>query len=112
MAEPSPPERDQTEHAAPPASTGLLGQFGAVWTLLSRLPWPFAVATDLGAIGRSAWAFPIMGALLGGIAGGAYWLTREIGVPALVAAAITLALLAFATGALHEDGLADTADGF
>ena len=62
--------------------------------------------------GRGAWAFPIMGALLGGIAGGAYWLTRELGVPAFVAAALAVALLAFATGALHEDGLADTADGF
>lgn len=108
MPETPPTERTGTD----PDSAGLLGQFGAAWTLLSRFPWPFAVPADLGAIGRGAWAFPILGALLGGIAGGAYWLTREIGVPPLVAAAIAFALLAFATGALHEDGLADTADGF
>jgi len=90
----------------------LLGQFGAAWTLLSRLPWPFAVPRDLAAIGRGAWAFPILGALLGALAGGTYWLGREIGLPALVAAALAVGFLALATGALHEDGLADTADGF
>lgn len=96
----------------PPQSAGPFGQFGAAWTLLSRLPWPFAVPRDLAAIGRGVWAFPIVGAVLGALGGGAYWLGREIGLPALVAATLAIALLAFATGALHEDGLADTADGF
>lgn len=104
MNEPAAP---QPERAA-----GLLGQFAAAWTLLSRLPWPFAVPRDMGAIGRGVWAFPIMGALLGALGGGAYWLAREIGLPAFVAATLAIGFLAFATGALHEDGLADTADGF
>ena len=93
-------------------AASLAGQFAAAWTLLSRLPWPFAVPHDLGAVGRGVWAFPIVGALLGAIGGGAYWLGREIGLPSLVAAALALGLLALATGGLHEDGLADTADGF
>ncbi len=92
-------------------AAGFAGQFGAAWTLLSRLPWPFEVPRDLGAIGRGVWAFPIVGALLGTLAGGVYWLGREIGLPALVAAALAVGFLALATGALHEDGLADTADG-
>ena len=102
------------EPAAPPAerAAGPLGQFAAAWTLLSRLPGPFAVPRDMGAIGRGVWAFPIVGALLGALGGGAYWLGREIGLPALAAAVIAIGLLALATGALHEDGLADTADGF
>jgi adenosylcobinamide-GDP ribazoletransferase len=33
-------------------------------------------------------------------------------MPGLVAAGLVLAAFAFVTGALHEDGLADTADGF
>lgn len=103
----NPPAAPPTERAAGP-----LGQFAAAWTLLSRLPWPFAVPRDPGAIGRGVWAFPIVGALLGGLGGGAYWLGREAGLPALVAAALAIGFLAFATGALHEDGLADTADGF
>jgi adenosylcobinamide-GDP ribazoletransferase len=93
-------------------SAGLLGQFGTAWTLLSRLPWPFGIPRDLSAIGRGVWAFPIVGAMLGALGGGVYWLGREIGLPALVAATLAVAFLAFATGALHEDGLADTADGF
>lgn len=103
----NPPAAPPTERAADP-----LGQFAAAWTLLSRLPWPFAVPRDPGAIGRGVWAFPIVGALLGGLGGGAYWLGREAGLPALVAAALAIGFLAFATGAMHEDGLADTADGF
>ena len=103
MNDPSP----QAERVAGP-----LGQFAAAWTLLSRLPWPFAVPRDLGAIGRGVWAFPVVGAVLGALGGGAYWLGRELGLPALVAAAIAIGLLALATGALHEDGVADTADGF
>lgn len=93
-------------------AAGLLGQFAAAWTLLSRLPWPFAVPRDLGAIGRGVWAFPIVGAVLGALGGGAYWLGREIGLPALVAAVLAVGLLVLVTGGLHEDGLADTADGF
>ncbi|HEY7610964.1 MAG TPA: adenosylcobinamide-GDP ribazoletransferase [Alphaproteobacteria bacterium] len=102
---------EQDPPRAVPAA-GPLGQFAAAWTLLSRLPWPFAVPRELGAIGRGVWAFPIMGALLGALGGGVYWLGRELGLPALVAAALAIGFLAFATGGLHEDGLADTADGF
>jgi adenosylcobinamide-GDP ribazoletransferase len=93
----------------PPA---LLHQFGAAWTLLTRLPWPLAGAFELAAVGRGVWAFPLIGAILGTLAGGIYWLAREGGLPALVAAALAIGFLALASGALHEDGLADTADGF
>ncbi|MGH7005460.1 MAG: adenosylcobinamide-GDP ribazoletransferase, partial [Alphaproteobacteria bacterium] len=94
------------------AAGGLLGQFGAAWMLLSRLPWPFPVPRDPSAIGRGVWAFPILGAILGALGGGVFWLGREIGVPSVVAATIAIGFLALVTGALHEDGLADTADGF
>lgn len=64
-----------------------------------------------GAIARATWALPVAG-LLVGLAGafvykGAMWfgLTPS---PAALLALVTTALI---TGALHEDGLADTADG-
>src|SRR5208337_4727067 len=37
---------------------------------------------------------------------------EALGLPPFVAAALAVAALAAATGALHEDGLADVADGF
>jgi adenosylcobinamide-GDP ribazoletransferase len=95
-----------------PRRAGPLGQFGAAWTLLTRLPWPFAVPADMAAIGRGAWAFPLVGAILGALVGGAYWLASRLGVPPLAAAGLAIGLSALLTGALHEDGLADTADGF
>jgi adenosylcobinamide-GDP ribazoletransferase len=104
MNEPAPPR-------AEPAA-GPLGQFAAAWTLLSRLPWPFAVPRDMGAIGRGVWAFPVVGAVLGALGGGAYWLGREIGLPAFIAAVLAIGVIVLVTGGLHEDGLADTADGF
>jgi adenosylcobinamide-GDP ribazoletransferase len=56
-----------------------------------------------------AW-FPAVGALIGAIAGGVrYGLDSPLGpLPASVLAAATLVAL---TGALHQDGLADCADG-
>lgn len=83
---------------------------GAVM-LLTRLPagWISAVPSDFS---RSVWAFPIVGAGVGGLGGGAYWVFALIGLPTAVGAVWTLGLLLLLTGALHEDGLADTADGF
>lgn len=65
-----------------------------------------------GVIGRAARAFPFVGLVIGLIAGLAYALFAAIGLPDVVAGIIALAVGALLTGALHEDGLADTADGF
>jgi adenosylcobinamide-GDP ribazoletransferase len=93
------------------AAPGLAGQFLAAWHLLTRLPLPLTPPAEAAAIGRGAWAFPLIGAAIGAIGGGALWLAAWIGLPALAAAALALGAMALATGALHEDGLADTADG-
>ena len=84
---------------------------GDLWSalaLLTRLPVP-----DHAPRGASAgWAWPIVGAVVGGIAALVISVAVFIGIPAGVAAALALATTAMVTGALHEDGLADTADGF
>lgn len=76
--------------------------------LLTRLP----VRGDMGRGAAAAWAFPLAGLVVGGLAAFAVWLALAMGVPVAVAAGIGLAAQALLTGAMHEDGLADTCDGF
>lgn len=79
----------------------------SAFALLSRLPLPNHQGSGAG----SAWAWPLVGAVLGAlgatVASAALWL----GVTPGVTAALVLALGAMLTGGLHEDGLSDTADG-
>ncbi len=77
-------------------------------SLLSRLPLP-AISHDRGA--RAAWAYPLAGMVIGAIAalGGA--LAQGLGLPLPLVALVALGLSVICTGALHEDGLADSADG-
>ena len=78
---------------------------------LTRLPirWSGEMPPDLAA--RSLRAGPVVGAAIGLIAGALFVLLAWIGVPALAAALIAVASQMLLTGALHEDGLADLADG-
>ncbi|HEX4411941.1 MAG TPA: adenosylcobinamide-GDP ribazoletransferase [Xanthobacteraceae bacterium] len=64
------------------------------------------------AIGKAAWTFPLAGLLIGLIAAAVYALAHKLGLPSWPAATLTVAATLLATGCLHEDGLADTADGF
>jgi adenosylcobinamide-GDP ribazoletransferase len=54
--------------------------------------------------------FPAAGALIGAAAGGVWWAAGEVFPPLVAAALVIVADLAL-TGALHVDGLADSADG-
>ena len=54
--------------------------------------------------------FPLVGALIGGAVGLVWWGAGELWTP-LVAAALAVTADVALTGALHVDGLADTADG-
>jgi adenosylcobinamide-GDP ribazoletransferase len=57
-------------------------------------------------------ALPVAGAIIGAAGGAALFCARAVGLPALPAAVCAIAALVAVTGALHEDGLADVADGF
>lgn len=61
---------------------------------------------------RGARVFPVVGALVGIVGGIVLLLAWEAGESRLVAAALAIGATILATGALHEDGLADTVDGF
>lgn len=84
------------------------------WTgvlFLTRLPCPHAIDHHPAYLMRSLQWFPVIGAVVG--FWGATWL-RAFSLlwgPGIAAAASVLATV-WITGALHEDGLADTFDGF
>ena len=78
--------------------------------LLSRLPVPEDQAWARQA--NAAWAYPLVGVVLGGLAGLTGLLAMGLGLPAPLVALITLTTLIILSGGMHEDGLADTADGF
>ena len=87
------------------------GELQASLTFLTRLR--FAPVTPAGgAIAQAAWAFPIAGAVVALIGALVYWLAHRAGLPPFPCAALSVAATMLVTGCLHEDGLADTVDGF
>lgn len=89
----------------------MISDFLAAIAFLTRLPVGRWFAPDAKQVARSERWFPLVGALLGCIYGGAVWLCAPYFSP-LVVAILICALDAWLTGAMHLDGLADTADGF
>ncbi|HWE74909.1 MAG TPA: adenosylcobinamide-GDP ribazoletransferase [Stellaceae bacterium] len=88
-------------------------EFLAALTFLTRLPLGGTRANaPLPSLADTAWAFPLVGLVIGAIGGVAYAIAFAIGLPPLAAALIAVAATALVSGALHEDGLADTVDGF
>ncbi len=83
----------------------------AAFTLLTRLPIP-AQPGPPPELARCLWAYPLVGAAIGAIAAAAYACLARLGAPPALASVWALAAAVLATGALHEDGVADTADGF
>ncbi len=93
------------QKGAPPLIT--LADIPAALGLLSRLP----VNSD-GARGAAcAWAFPITGLILGTIAAAFSYAAAVIGLSYGLTAGFALISLVVMTGAMHEDGLADSVDG-
>jgi adenosylcobinamide-GDP ribazoletransferase len=93
------------------ARRGIFADFLVATAILTRLPVGIGAPAD-GSVAASCWAFPLVGAGIGFIAGAAFFAVELAGLAAAPAAALALLAGLAATGALHEDGLADTADGF
>lgn len=80
---------------------------------LSRLPLfandePTHQAPDFR---RASRAVPIAGAIIGSIGALVVFIALSLGLSPLLSATLAVAALIMTTGAFHEDGLADTADG-
>ena len=90
-------------------------------TLLTRLPMtarpapPLPVAespAEQAPLARASRCYPAVGAVVGAIGGLSLLAAAALQLPAPAAALLAVAVTILVTGALHEDGLADVADGF
>ena len=93
------------------APRAMFEEFTLATSVLTRLPVGATVPAD-GAIASASWAFPLVGVGVGALCALAFFLSELLGVPEGAAAFAAVAAGLALTGALHEDGLADTADGF
>jgi adenosylcobinamide-GDP ribazoletransferase len=96
------------------AAPALVGRTRRLWdglagaiTFLTIVPVPAAGAAGLSS--TAVW-FPVVGAGIGALAGGVRVLGGDV-LGSTVASVLALIVLVVVTGALHQDGLADTADG-
>ena len=106
-----------------PPSSGMLGKWRQDFVdclgFFSRLPIPPLlghVSEDMPDMPRSSRALPLIGLLLAVISLAPATLFDTLALtaplPALLLAAMTITTMIIITGGLHEDGLADVADGF
>lgn len=87
------------------------GDLPAALGLLTRLPVRVDTDAAMARGARAAWAWPLAGLVVAGLAGLAGAAALRLGLPPAVAAGLVLAVQIIITGAMHEDGLADSADG-
>lgn len=89
--------------------------FLTAWVFFTRIPLPGAVARWIGytpdMLRDSARHFPLVGLLVGAIGAVVYLLAVQWWAP-LIAVLLSMAATLLATGAFHEDGFADSCDGF
>jgi adenosylcobinamide-GDP ribazoletransferase len=86
-------------------------EFMVAARFLTRLPLGPALPPEPGALARASWALPLVGAGIGAACAAVYALALGAHAPPLCAALLAVGAGVLVTGALHEDGLADTADG-
>ena len=96
--------RDTTPLLAP-------GDLAAALGLLSRLPLPVDAGRAQARGAAAAWAYPVAGFVIAVAQALAGAVALALGLGPGISAGIVLAAGALLTGAMHEDGLADTADG-
>ena len=73
---------------------------------------PFQTAPTRQDLQRALRVYPVVGLAIGLFGALAFWLGAALGLGAWPAALLAVAATIALTGALHEDGLADTVDGF
>lgn len=87
------------------------GDFFAALGLLTRLPVRVDMERAQSRGAAAAWAYPLVGLVVGMMMAMLGFLALTLGLNTTITAAIVLFGGVMITGAMHEDGLADTADG-
>jgi len=96
----------------PSAQAGTIAHdLAAAFGLLTRLPVRVDGVRAMARGAANAWAYSLVGAVVGGIVAGVATVASVLGLGGLAAATLAVVASVIVTGALHEDGLADTADG-
>ena len=101
-------EQDPAMEPAP----GWLRELKISLALLTRVPVGLAVTPGAESVARAALYFPVIGVGVGLLGGALLALGLWLELPSALAALLALVAMTALTGALHEDGLADTCDGF
>ena len=89
----------------------LLDDVLCAFGVLTRLPLPQR-ERDEALQSRSVWAYPLVGAVVGALSALVWFGAQFAGLGTPLAAGLAITAQVLITGALHEDGLADFADGF
>ncbi|QDB99954.1 adenosylcobinamide-GDP ribazoletransferase [Mesorhizobium sp. 8] len=92
-------------------SRRITGDIALCLVFFTRLPLPIFDFRDRR-LADAIWAAPLAGLAVAVIGTLTYTIAAWLGLAAGPTAALALAAMVLATGALHEDGLSDVADGF
>ena len=93
------------------SAKGLITDFKTSVAFCTRLPLIHSAFVEGADIARASWAFPLVGAVVGLLGGLVCFLAVSVGLHPFLSGVLALATTMSATGCLHEDGLADMADG-
>ena len=88
-----------------------LNLFFVAMSFFTRLPVPGWVVVDNEKLNQSSRYFGLVGLVIGIICAIVFWLSQLV-LPNSIAILLSMVVGILVTGAFHEDGLADTADGF
>ncbi len=89
----------------------MIRRFFIAVQFLTRLPVPRSLNSSEADIGKAAAFFPLVGLIVGGAAAAVFIGTQKV-LPLQAAVLCAVAFAAFLTNGFHEDGLADSFDGF
>ena len=111
MNSPNPAEENPVNPGQRTESASELALFFTALMFYTRLPCPTWTPHSDSALNKATQYFPLIGWIVGAIAAAVFWLAAGY-FSVLTAALLATAATILVTGAFHEDGFADTCDGF